>query len=929
MGTGSTPRTPAPESVGPRPSSELDVNRILLDILVVLLAAKVAAELADRVGMPAVVGEIFAGVIIGPSVLGWVHTSEALQTLAQLGVILLLLEVGLEMDLDELGGVGRAAILVALTGVAVPMLTGVGAGLALNMSGKEALFVGAALTATSVGITARVFGDLRALATVEAKTVLGAAVADDILGLVILTVVTRIVTQGSVSILGVVWVVAVAVGFVVFTTLIGVRFVPQAFAMVRRYSRSPGTLVALALAFTLAVSELAHAAKLAPIVGAFVAGIALARSPAAGRVRSELAPVTHLLVPVFFLQIGIEAEVGQFARPAVLGMAAVLLVIAVLGKLASIVGLIGSPGDRLLIGIGMVPRGEVGLIFATLGLNQGVFGQDVYAALLLVVLITTVGTPPALRWRLLAMRERKRASPSEASSAGVGLLRIGENGLVTLDAEPVAGDALLVGLRAARLCAGHPASPALLEWLSAFPPGPRRWDDASRSEFFELLRGAEPRSWRMLTASGVLQRCLPELDDALVQQRPAALDLDPLAALRFERLARTHELVAQEETPPYERSVLLAALVLDACGDDSLSAVPVARRTVQRLDLGAEIEHSVTSLVSDVELMRAASRRHDALSEESVMQIAVHLGSVDQADALYLLSQAVDGRDRQFEQLRALHKMVLTALSHPELVASDAANEVERRREEALALVTDERLRERIQTAPRAYVLVHTAADLARQVAACVPAPGRDEVRVLIDTADDEVGVQVVAHDRVGLLARTTAVLLDAECTIQQASAGTWGDGTAIASYRVRTNCAPAPDLLRIRLAEMLHEPLVAPPAPNVELVFEDASSPWHTRCTATGPDTPGFLHALTATFAIAGVSVHSARITTEGTRAVDYFELTDARGEKLEERTKARILDIVLHGAVPRRRRFGRGLKYMTDVRAKPALDGGPAFSG
>ena len=266
----------------------MDVNKILLDILIVLLAAKVAAELADRVNVPAVVGEIAAGVIIGPSVLGWVHSSQSLQTLAQLGVILLLLEVGLEMDLAELGSVGKAAILVAFAGVAVPMVTGAGAGLMLGMSGKEALFVGAALTATSVGITARVFGDLRALATVEAKTVLGAAVADDILGLVILTVVTRIVTEGSVSILGVLWIVVLAVGFVVLTTLIGVRIVPQAFAFVRRYSRSPGTLVAIALAFTLAVSELAHAAQLAPIVGAFVAGIALARSPVAGRVRSEL-----------------------------------------------------------------------------------------------------------------------------------------------------------------------------------------------------------------------------------------------------------------------------------------------------------------------------------------------------------------------------------------------------------------------------------------------------------------------------------------------------------------------------------------------------------------------------------------------------------------------------------------------------------------
>jgi hypothetical protein len=714
----------------------------------------------------------------------------------------------------------------------------------------------------------------------------------------------------------------VAIGFVVLTTLVGVRFVPQAFALVRRYSRSPGTLVAIALAFTLAVSELAHAAKLAPIVGAFVAGIALARSPAAGRVRSELAPVTHLLVPVFFLQIGIDADVGQFGRPSVLGMAAVLLVIAILGKLASVVGLIGSPGDRLLIGIGMIPRGEVGLIFATLGLNQGIFGQDVYAALLLVVLVTTVGTPPLLRWRLLAIRERKRASPTEASTVGVALVHVGDDGLVVLDAEPVANDALAVGLRAARLCAGYPASPELLEWLSAFPPGARRFDDASRDEFFQLLRSAEPRSWRMLTASGVLQRCLPELDDALVQQRPNALDIDPLAALRFARLARAHELVAQEDDPPYERALMLAALVLDACGDDSATAVAVAQRSVQRLDLGPEIEDSVAALVGDIELMRAAAKRRDALSEESVLQIAVHLGSVEQADALYLLSLAADDGDRQLsERLRALHGMVLTALSHPELVASDAANEVERRRAEALALTVDDRVRMRIHTAPRAYILVHSAVELARQIALCIPTPSGNEVRVALAREGDMIRVEIVACDRVGLLARTTAVLLDAGCSIEQASAGTWGDGTALASYRARAKYPPAPDVLRSSLEAILRTPLVAPPVPNVELVFDDSSSPWHTLCIATGPDTPGFLHALTATFAIAGVSVHSARITTEGSRVTDYFELTDTGGAKLDQRTKARILDIMLHGAVPRRRRFRRGQKYMSGVQPNVAI--------
>jgi Kef-type K+ transport system membrane component KefB/glycine cleavage system regulatory protein len=901
----------------------VDVNRILLDILVVLLAAKVAAELADRVKIPAVVGEIVAGVIVGPSVFGWVHSTEALQTLAQLGVILLLLEVGLEMDLAELGSVGKAAILVAFAGVAVPMVTGAGAGLALGMSGKEALFVGAALTATSVGITARVFGDLRALATVEAKTVLGAAVADDILGLVILTVVTRIVTEGSVSILGVAWIVVVAVGFVVLTTLIGVRIVPQTFAWVRRYSRSPGTLVAIALAFTLAVSELAHAAQLAPIVGAFVAGIALARSPAAGRVRAELTPISHLLVPVFFLQIGIDADVAQFARPAVFGMASVLLVIAVLGKLCSVVGLVGSPADRLLVGIGMVPRGEVGLIFATLGLNQHVFGQNVYAALLLVVLITTVATPPALRWRLLNLRARHRDAPAGQSSAGVALVHLDDRGLVQLDVEPLPSDALVVALRAARLCAAHPASPALLEWLEAFPPGPRRWDDSSRAEFFALLRAAEPRSWRMLTASGVLQRCLPELDDALAHRRPAAIELDPLATMDLARVSRVHDLLAHEAEPAYANAVLLAALALDASEDDPGRAVVVARRTVQRLDLGTRVEQSVAGLVDDVDLMSAAASRSNALSQESVLQIAVHLDSIEQADALYLLSRAVDDRGPQGpERLRALHELVCSALALPELVGREAGNEVEARRAEAARFVTDMSVKERIRTAPRAYVLAHAPIDLARQAGLCETVHSRQDVQVEVEQEADAVRIEIAARDRVGLLARATRVLFDADCSIQQASATTWDDGIALASYRVLTARVPDPKTLSANLVDLLRAPLVAAPVPDVKLVFDDASSPWHTRCTATAPDRPGLLHALTASFASAGVSVHSARITTDGQRAVDYFELSDGRGDKLDDRGKARVLEITRDGAVTRRRRFGRGDRYMTRVGTKAQLD-------
>ncbi len=908
----------------------MDVNRILLDILIVLLAAKLAAEIADRVNVPAVVGEIAAGVLIGPSALGLVHSSEALQTLAQLGVILLLLEVGLEMDLSELSSVGRASITVAIVGVVVPLISGALAGLALGMDGKEALFVGAALTATSVGITARVFGDLRALATVEARTVLGAAVADDILGLVILTVVTRIVTEGSVSPLGVSWVVIVAIAFVVLTTVIGLRVAPPIFAFIRRYSRSSGTLVAVALAFTLGVSELAHAAELAPIVGAFVAGLVLSRTNAADRVRKELAPVGHLLIPVFFLQIGIDADVSKFAEPAVFGSAAVLLVVAVLGKLASTFGMIGAPGDRLLVGIGMVPRGEVGLIFATLGLQDHVFGQDIYASLLLVVLVTTVATPPPLRWRLLALRDKTRSVVAVTVTSGAALTRITDAGTVELTGEPLPSDALVGALTVARLAERHPLGPSVLEWLDTFPPGPRRWDDRARAELWQLLREGGPRSWRLLMASGVLERALPELDDALSRVSSDAFDIDPLGAIRFPRLDALRDALATRGGQlGAANAVLLAALILDVCDNVDVEPVIVARRTVQRLDLGARIEETVAAILGDAELLPAAVRRVDAFEPEPVLQLAMHLESIDQLEALQFFTHATFAGDRwELDRLDALCDLVRRTLDRPDLVDRGALYEIERRRNEASTRSVRAPIRERIHAAPRDYVLAQTADDLVRHAQLADPAPKRNDVRVRVDALGEPgvYRVEIAARDRIGLIARTTGVLVSAHCSIESALATTWGDGTALTSYRVRAAAEPDEASLVTALRAGLEKPLVAPPAPGVELVFDDAGSPWHTRCIATVEDRPGLLHTLATAFAVAEASVHSARITTEGTperaTAVDTFELTGRTGRKLDEPTKARIQAIVESGFTPPRRRFALfGRRYGNIARLRRHL--------
>ncbi len=881
----------------------MDVNSVLVDILVVLVAAKIAAEIADRINIPAVVAEIFAGVLVGPSVLGFVEPNEVISTLAELGVILLLLEVGMEMDLRELRSVGRASIAVAVIGVVVPMITGIAAGIGLGFEGKEAVFVGAALTATSVGITARVFGDLRALASVEARTVLGAAVADDILGLVILTVVTRIVTEGSVSALGIVEVTVIAIGFVVVATIVGLRIAPPIFATIRRHSRSSGTLVAAALAFTLALAELAHAAELAPIIGAFVAGLALARTSSAERIRTELAPVGHLFIPIFFLQIGIDADVDAFAKPKVLGIAAVLLVIAVLGKLAAAAGMFGCPGDRLLVGIGMVPRGEVGLIFATLGLSQHVFGQDVYGALILVVLATTVLTPTPLRWRLLALRRRRRATQGARGSSDTPVW-VDAHGRVVIDGEPLPSQALAVALTAARLVEHEQPGDTLLEWLEAFPSGPRAWDDNARAEFWQLLDSGGPRSWRLLTSSGVLQRALPELDDAVSLRVRAADEIDPLSGLRFSRLSRVRDELRGADGPVPREALLLAALVLDATEDVPVEPVVIARRTVQRLGLGTPTEQAVATLVVDVNLLSGAARRVDALSEEGVLALAVHLGHAEQARALFLLTRATSsGDDWEQERVDALHELVQDALLHPELTGRAAANEVERRKAAAATRTPERTVRERIMAAPREYVLTQSPDDLVRHAALCEPAPGRNEVRVRVDRDERSYRVEIAARDRIGLMAATTRALADAGCDVTSALAVTWSDSTALSSYGV-SESPPDGRALETRLRELLRAKLDARPLPQATLTFDDHGSPWHTRCVVRAPDELGLLHVLTVAFASAGVNVHAASITTDGSRAIDTFELTDKNGAKLDEVVKDRLCNVVAHGVRQRGRR-------------------------
>jgi Kef-type K+ transport system membrane component KefB len=899
----------------------MDITTVLTDILVVLVAAKIAAELAERVGVPAVVGEIVAGVVVGPSALGLVgHSDDVLRTLGELGVILLLLEVGMEMDLAELGKVGRASILVAILGVVAPLLLGLGAMELIGRDLKTSLFVGTALTATSVGITARVFGDLRALATTEARIVLGAAVADDVMGLVVLTIVVRLVTEGSVSLLSVVGLVAVAVGFLVVSGAVGLRLSGPLFSAVNRFSRSTGTLVAVALAFTLAFARLADTAKLAPIVGAFVAGIALTRSDQSERIRRELAPVGHLFIPVFFLQIGIDADIGAFGSGKVLRDAAILLAVAVVGKLASPIGAIGSPGDRLLIGLGMLPRGEVSLIFATIGLSNGVLDEHLYAGLLLVVLATTLATPQLLklRYNRLDATLRATALAPEAMPPG-GWLRSGA-GAVDLAARPPEAEGLDVGLAAALMVARAEPGPDLIDWLRALPPAALVWRRNGLGALLDVVERGNARSWRFLDTTGVLPASLPELAQAFASRRSRSGAIDQLQAYRLagpemlRRIDAGDPVAIEADRLLHPDRLLLACLLAEATQDEPRPD-EVVRATLHRLGLGTEVEAEVRDLVGDRALMWAASLRAGGFAEEAVVQVASHLDTPERARALFVLSSLL-GADRQpWEQarLRELHRLVQETLAHDELSGLEARNLLGQRRTRAIAMAPDdEAVRQRLARAPRSYVIREDPAVMARHAQLSTPAPGAREARVRVAGADVEGTwwVDVAARDRPGLLARVTGVLAAHDLDVIEAIVATWPDRVALESFLVRGDRGPDAGRLEVDLQATFERSLEGGPVTGATVRFDDAASPWHTVCEITADDKPGLLHTIATAFGAAGVEVVAASVVAAGEGVDDRFEILDADGHKLDEATKAEVRRF-LEGGVASRRRWYGGRSY------------------
>jgi Kef-type K+ transport system membrane component KefB len=390
----------------------VDVAGFFLALAAILVAAKVLGELAERIGQPAVLGELVAGVLLGGSALGVVPhdgvPGEMMHVLAQLGVLLLLFEIGLETDLREMFRVGPASLAVALVGVLLPF----GLGFAWwayaphPASGggdltTAAIFIGATMTATSVGITARVLSDLGRMSTPEARVVIGAAVIDDVLGLVILSVVSGVAAGAAVTVIGVLRTLAVAVGFLVVAVLAGRFLMPRLFDLVVRM-RVRYVLLVFAVAFALALSSLASLAGSAFIIGAFAAGLILSGTNQFDTIEHEVRPVASVFTPIFFVSVGASVNLRLLdpTSPGARGtlvVAAALILIAIVGKLAAGWAAPWVRMRRLVVGVGMVPRGEVGLIFADIGRRSGVLNEEVFGAVLLMIMATTFVAPPALK----------------------------------------------------------------------------------------------------------------------------------------------------------------------------------------------------------------------------------------------------------------------------------------------------------------------------------------------------------------------------------------------------------------------------------------------------------------------------------------------------------------------------------------------------
>ena len=374
-----------------------NITQILFSLFLIFASAKLLGEIFERFKQSAVIGEILAGVILGPQVFNLIGTSEIFPVLAQIGAIILLFTVGLQTKVEDIMTVGRTSLVVAFLGVIFPFIFGYLYVLIIDHTTVEAMFIGAAMVATSVGITARVFADLGILDTKIARVILGAAVIDDVIGLVVLAIVTGL-GKGTLSLVKIGLITLEAIGFIAFLIIIGRRVVYRMIPRVASF-RTRDAVFSLAILFCLFLSAVASYIDLAAIVGAFLAGMVLSGLNLEYNLSIKTESLYNFLVPFFFVILGSWVDLSIFAKPALLWAALIITVFAILGKLigCGLGALNLGKKDAVVVGFGMVPRGEVGMIIASIGMSMKDITSDLYTVIIFMVMATTLITPPILR----------------------------------------------------------------------------------------------------------------------------------------------------------------------------------------------------------------------------------------------------------------------------------------------------------------------------------------------------------------------------------------------------------------------------------------------------------------------------------------------------------------------------------------------------
>ncbi len=381
------------------------IGEILLKFLIILIAAKIAGWVCHRFKQSAVLGELIAGMLLGVSLFNIItpEIKDVFAFLAELGVIILLFEVGLESNIYKLLKVGIASALVAVVGVILPFLFGfLLFSMFMGSTALVALFVGATLTATSVGITMRIFSEKNLIDSNEGKVILGAAVIDDVLGLIILSVLAGIVEFGKVSLFNIGKISFLSIFFLAGSIYLGIKFAPLLLKLTNKLQMQR-TYAITAVVFAFGLAYIADYIGLATIVGAFAAGLILETREDKDKIRDRIKPLADIFVPIFFVNAGMLMDVRMLADLSILIPIIALFALAVTGKIAAGIAAIGVKAKKLVIGLGMIPRGEVGIIFATFGLANKIIEPSLYALLVVVIMLTTFIAPPLLTWGMKGM----------------------------------------------------------------------------------------------------------------------------------------------------------------------------------------------------------------------------------------------------------------------------------------------------------------------------------------------------------------------------------------------------------------------------------------------------------------------------------------------------------------------------------------------